>query len=91
MLTYALVVSNQNSVERILSAIKGFGEEHVSKAFVVYGEYDILAEVKAQNEVKMNELLSRIKEMEGVVTLKTFPVVHKTWERDQLPKRVFAR
>ena len=91
MLTYALVVSKQNSVENVFNAIKEFGEDHVSKAFVVYGEYDILAEVKAQNEAKMKELLNKIREMEGVVTLKTFSVTHKTRERDRLPQRFLKK
>ena len=85
MLTYALVVSRPNRVDGVLSEIKAFGQDHVSKAFVVSGEYDILAEVKAQNEETMNELLNKIKGMEGVITMKTFPVLHKTREMDRLP------
>ncbi len=86
MLTYALIVSKENCREGIFKKISSYGEQNIKRVCKLEGEYDLLAELKVQNEEKMKDYLNEIRNLEGVVALKTFTVVHKTKEHDQLPK-----
>ena len=87
MLTYALIVSKENCHEKVYEQIKEL-KNGVYRLYKVSGEYDLLAEIKLQSEEKMKEILNKIKSLEGVMTLKTCTVLHKTKEHNQPPKIV---
>ena len=86
MLTYALIVSKRGKRDSIYSRIQEIGQKNVNRLYKVYGEYDLLLGVKVQSEEKLKELMNGIKGIEGVILLKTFKVLHKTYEHDILPK-----
>ncbi len=86
MLTYALIVSKKNAREQVYSQIEGLAKEKLDHLERVYGEFDILAEFKMRDETQMKDLLNKIKSLEGVMTLKTCTVIHKTKSQDQTPK-----
>jgi len=52
------------SEERIIRQIKKF--EGVKDGFMVYGEYDGVFMVEAQDQESLNSLISRIRRTEGV-------------------------
>ena len=85
MLTYALIISKKSKRDKIYKKIGELAGAHLNRLHKVYGEYDLLGEFKVQSEKKMNLLLNEIKGIEGVVTLKTFTVLHKTKEHDTIP------
>ena len=86
MLTYGLIVSKQKDTEEVFDRLNEFGEEHINKLFKVQGEFNLLVEMKAKNPNRMVELLNKVKNLDGVIMLKTFPVMHKTREYNTLPK-----
>ncbi len=85
MLTYTLLVSKQNFRDTIHKKIQEI-PEGIYRLYKVSGEYDLLVEIKLQNETKMKEVLNKIKSFDGVMDLKTLTVLHKTKEHDHLPK-----
>ena len=88
MLTYALIISKKSKRDAIYKNIEQLANSSLNRLYKVYGEYDLLAEFKMPNDKKMKDLLNQIKETDGVVTLKTFTVLHKTKEGDSVPKFV---
>ncbi|MGQ9719262.1 MAG: Lrp/AsnC ligand binding domain-containing protein [Nitrososphaerales archaeon] len=52
------------SEERIIREMKKF--EGVKDGFMVYGEYDGVFIVEAQNQERLNSLISRIRRTDGV-------------------------
>ena len=86
MLIYVLIVSREDSAETIYRSLKALEDKNIRKLFVVSGEYNLLAEIKAQNETNLKEVLNKIRSTEGVITMNTLPVMHKTREHDTLPK-----
>ena len=88
MLTYALLVSKNNKRERVFREVKDLAGESLRYLQKVYGEYDLIAGFKMQNEEKLSLILNKIKEIDGVLTLKTCTVIHKTRESDFIPRHV---
>ena len=86
MLTYAFVVTEKGSSDIVSKKIESLMGKSLNRLSRVYGEYDLVVEVKALSEGKMNELLDQLNELEGVQTMKTCTVLHKTKMSDQLPK-----
>jgi len=86
MLTYALIVTNKNLKEDIYIKIKQLTQAYLKRLHKVSGEYDLFVELKLQNEQKMVDVLNKMRNIEGVSILRTFTVIHKTKEHDQVPK-----
>ncbi len=74
MMVFALLGVNQSRIQQVLGKIKSLGEKHINKVHLVYGEYDIIAEINAYNPETSVEILRAIKETEGVNSLKTYVV-----------------
>ncbi len=74
MMVFALLGVNQNKINNVLSTLRGLGEKYVNKVHLVYGEYDIIAEIKAHNPDVSSNILRVLKETEGVNSLKTYVV-----------------
>ncbi len=74
VLIFALLSVNQNKLNSVIKKVKNIGGKNVNKVHLVYGEYDVIAELKAQNPDMSSNLLRQIKEIEGVNTLKTYVV-----------------
>ena len=74
MIVFALLGVNQSKLTSVLKRIKNLGAENLNKVHLVYGEYDIIAELKANDPEISTNLLQSIKGIEGVNTLKTYVV-----------------
>ncbi len=74
MMVFALLGVHQNKINNVLSTIRGLGDKYVNKVHLVYGEYDIIAEIKAHNPETSTNILKTLRETEGVNTLKTYVV-----------------
>ena len=74
MLIFALLSVNQNKINHIISKIKSYGPKNLNKVHLVYGEYDVIAEIKANNPEISSNILKELKETDGVNTLKTYVV-----------------
>ena len=74
MMVFALLGVNQNKINNVLSTLRGLGDKYVNKVHLVYGEYDVIAEIKAHNPDVSTNILRLLKETEGVNTLKTYVV-----------------
>ncbi|HZX12458.1 MAG TPA: Lrp/AsnC ligand binding domain-containing protein [Candidatus Nanoarchaeia archaeon] len=85
MLTYVLIVSKAGLRERVYTTIKRLGPV-VDRLHRVAGEFDLLTALKTASEEKMKESVNKVREMEGVVTLKTYTVFHKTKAADIVPQ-----
>jgi len=48
--------------------------EEIENVHLIYGEYDIIAEIKAHNPETSTSILKTLKETDGVNTLKTYVV-----------------
>ena len=73
-MVFALLGVNQNKIDHVLSRIRSLGSKYVNKVHLVYGEYDIIAEIKAHNPETSTSILKTLKETDGVNTLKTYVV-----------------
>ena len=73
-MVFALLGVHQNKINHVLGKIKGLGNRYVNKVHLVYGEYDIIAEIKAHNPEVSTNILKTLRETEGVNTLKTYVV-----------------
>ncbi len=73
-MVFALLGVNQNKINNVLSKIKGLGQKNVNKVHLVYGEYDIIAEINANNPETSANILKTLKETDGVTNLKTYVV-----------------
>ena len=65
---------NQNKLANVVDKINGLGSKYVNKVHLVYGEYDVIAELKANNPDVSADLLKTLKETDGVRELKTYVV-----------------
>lgn len=74
MMVFALLGVHQNKINNVLTKIKKLGERYINKVHLVYGEYDIIAEIKAHNPETSTNILRTLKETDGVNTLKTYVV-----------------
>ena len=77
MMVFALLGVNQNKLDNVLRKIKDFGPKYLNKVHLVYGEYDIIAELRAHNPEVSANLLKELKETDGVNSLKTYVVDRK--------------
>ena len=73
-MVFALLGVNQNKIDHVLTKIRSLGNKYVNKVHLVYGEYDIIAEIKAHNPETSTSILRTLKETDGVNTLKTYVV-----------------
>ena len=74
MMVFALLGVNQNKIKDVLGKINSLKDKHINKVHLVYGEYDIIAEIKAHNPETSAEVLRTLKETDGVNSLKTYVV-----------------
>ena len=74
MLIFALLNVQQHRLQDVIKKINNLGNKHVNKVHLVYGEYDIIAELKANKPETSAELLKVIRETEGVNSMKTYVV-----------------
>ena len=74
MLVFALLGVHQNKINNVLEKIRSLGQRNINKVHLVYGEYDIIAEIKAHNPEVSTSILKTLKETEGVNNLKTYVV-----------------
>ncbi len=84
MMVFALLGVNQNKLDNVLKKIKNFGPKYLNKVHLVYGEYDIIAELRAHNPETSANMLKELKETEGVNTLKTYVVSDQLTDEDQI-------
>lgn len=73
-MVFALLAVHQNKLNQVLARIKNLGPKYLNKVHLVYGEYDIIAEIKAHNPETSANILKTLKETDGVNTLKTYVV-----------------
>ena len=84
MLVFVLLGVHQHKINHVIGKIKGLGPKYLNKVHLVYGEYDIIAEIKAHNPETSSNILRRLKETEGVNTLKTYVVSDQLRNEDEL-------
>ena len=82
MLLFALLAVRQNKLTEIVKRLKNLGKESINKVHLVYGEYDIIAELKVDNPEVSTELLRQIRETDGVNSLKTYVVSDQITEHN---------
>jgi len=82
MIVLALLGVNQNKITQVLKKVKGLGAKYVNKVHLVYGEYDIIVELKAYNPEISANLLKELRETEGVNVLKTYVVSDQITENN---------
>lgn len=73
-MVFALLGVHQNKIDSVLRKINSLGVKYINKVHLVYGEYDIIAEIKAHNPETSTSILKTLKETDGVNTLKTYVV-----------------
>lgn len=73
---------NQNKLSSVVQKIKSIGPKFINKIHLVYGEYDIITEIKAHNPDESAELLKYLKETDGVNSLKTYVVSDEITEQE---------
>ncbi len=74
MLIFALMNINQNKINSVINKISAIGPNSINKMHLVYGEYDLIAELKAHNPDASADLLKSLKETDGVNSLKAYVV-----------------
>jgi len=82
MIVFALLSVSQSKLKDVLRKLKDLGPKNINKVHLVYGEYDIIAELKAYNPESSTSLLKTIKETEGVNVLKTYVVSDQITENN---------
>lgn len=88
MLVFALLGVNQNKLNSIVTKIRGLGPKYLNKVHLVYGEYDIIAEIKVHNPDTSAEILKSLKETDGVNILKTYVVSDQITEETSLSQEL---
>lgn len=83
-MVFALLGVYQNKLNNVLNTIKSLGPKYLNKVHLVYGEYDIIAEIKAHNPETSANILKTLKETEGVNTLKTYVVSDQLTGEEEL-------
>ena len=82
MLVYALASFKDRDVDGVLkTAMEILGAEHF-KYKLVYGEYDMVARLKAPTPKKMKQLVGVMGSLQGLTLHGTFPVADQTREED---------
>ncbi len=80
MLVFVLIGVHQNKLNDVLNKLRSLGNKYLNKVHLVYGEYDIIAELKALNPESSASILKNIRDTDGVIDLKTYVA------SDQLPE-----
>ncbi len=83
-MVFALFGVHHDRLNQVLHKIRSFGPKYINKVHLVYGEYDIITEIKAHNPETSTSILKALKETEGVTTLKTYVVSDKLTDEDKL-------
>lgn len=84
MMVFALLGVHQNKLNLVLKKIRNLGPRYLNKVHLVYGEYDIIAELKANNPETSANILKTLKETEGVNVLKTYVVSDQLTGEEEL-------
>jgi len=84
MIVFALLGVHQNKLNLVLKKIRNLGPKYLNKVHLVYGEYDIIAELKANNPETSANILKTLKETEGVNVLKTYVVSDQLTGEEEL-------
>jgi DNA-binding Lrp family transcriptional regulator len=70
---YVMVNTVPNKMEEVLAEVKKI--DGVVDAYMVYGVYDIIAEVKVENVVELRETILSIRILENILATLTLRVV----------------
>ena len=81
-MVFALLGVNQSKINNVLSKIRNLGPTHINKVHLVYGEYDIITEIKAHNPETSANILKTLRETDGVNSLKTYVVSDQLTDED---------
>ena len=84
MIVFALLGVHQNKLNLVLKKIRNLGPKYLNNVHLVYGEYDIIAELKANNPETSANILKTLKETEGVNVLKTYVVSDQLTGEEEL-------
>jgi nitrate reductase NapAB chaperone NapD len=85
MLTYALIGTNQQKLDHVVTSIKEIAGQNINKLFTVYGEYDLVLKLKSKHSEEARETLQQIKDLNGVISMQSGVVVHQTHSKDTKP------
>ena len=84
MMVFVLLGVYHNKLNNVISKIKSLGPRHLNKVHLVYGEYDVIAEIKATSPEISADILRNLKETEGVNTFKTYVVSDQLTDEGEL-------
>ena len=84
MMVFVLLGVYHSKLNNVINKIKSLGPKHLNKIHLVYGEYDIIAEIKANNPETSADILRNLRETEGVNTLKTYVVSDQLTDEGEL-------
>lgn len=74
---FVLINTQIGAEEEVLKILREIGE--VEEAFIVYGVYDIIAKVKAENLDKLREIITwKIRKIKKVMSTTTMIVMEKS-------------
>ncbi|MEM0084331.1 MAG: Lrp/AsnC ligand binding domain-containing protein [Candidatus Methanomethylicia archaeon] len=74
---FVLINTQIGAEEEVLKILREIGE--VEEAFIVYGVYDIIAKVKAENLDKLREIITwKIRKIKKVMSTTTMVVMEKS-------------
>jgi DNA-binding Lrp family transcriptional regulator len=71
-LAYVLINTVPEKVEVVLEDVKEI--EGVEEAYIIYGVYDIIAEVKAKNESELWAIIIKIRKLHHILSTITLQV-----------------
>ena len=72
MLVFVLLNVHQNKLKDVVKKVKNL--DNVNRVHLVYGEYDVIAELDAKKPDVSAKMLKNIRETEGVNSMKTYVV-----------------
>ena len=72
-LAYVMINTVSEKVEAVLEELREI--EAVKEAYMVYGVYDIIAEVKAENDYELWAIIIKIRKLNNIVSTLTLLVV----------------
>lgn len=76
-MAYVLITTEAGAVGSVIESLKKF--ENVSETYIVYGVYDIVAEVKAETMDKLEEIVTwNLRSLDKVRSTLTMIVIEDT-------------
>lgn len=84
MLTYALINAQAEDLPELMKKLKALSP-NIRKAHIIWGEYDIIASIKASSINELRNLMGKIKSFEGIKQIRYLPVADKTKQEDSTP------